>query len=533
MSRRAYFFAFLVSVISTVILTAVSATAASGAISSESQIKSIEDKKPTVCTITINSSDEKEVFQSFLGEDFNFLELTGGGGDWFERSCKKKVQCDVLVVSGHFGGSFFGSSGYRLSLNTLQRKSCDSLCDGILKRPKEVFLFGCNTTAGKRPDHRTPEEYTAVLVADGFSRRQAELISAFRYSPIGQQTQDKMRQIFPNSRIYGFHSQSPSGKNIRARLNNYFKSIPNSNYKAHLSQFPTDQENLFWSQAMKGQWIRSINGSKDMENPVCLLEDRSVPLPEKLTWVNDVLSDEQKSLAYIPVINDYFKDLEERIEDFWEKLTSTELSLMESIQLNKRAKEQISFILKEPLPGILSAQLQVLDFTRRIGWLNQKDFSLKLKYLLSDLFAENLDYEKKDFFCSLSFQVDLSLEDLPKAQWNKYTIQAIGCSRTSDIQVLREITQYLKDSDEYVRWEAAGALGNIKPSDPEIHRALVEALKTDTDRYVRRAAAWALGNIKPSDPEIHRALVGILETETDEDIRLFLRQTFSDLLDIN
>lgn len=32
--------------------------------------------KPTVCTITIHSSEEKEVFQAYLGEDFKFVELT-------------------------------------------------------------------------------------------------------------------------------------------------------------------------------------------------------------------------------------------------------------------------------------------------------------------------------------------------------------------------------------------------------------------------------------------------------------------------
>ena len=180
---------------------------ASKSIPLNTQLKSIDNKKPTVCTMTINSSDEKEIFQSFLGKDFNFLELTDDD-DWLESACEKKIRCDILVISGHFGGSFFGSSRHRLSLNTLQRKSCDTLCDGILKQPKEVFLFGCNTTAGKKPDHRTPEEYTEVLIADGFSRMEAEQVSAFRYSPIGQETQDKMKQIFPNSRIYGYHSRA-------------------------------------------------------------------------------------------------------------------------------------------------------------------------------------------------------------------------------------------------------------------------------------------------------------------------------------
>ena len=137
-----------------------------------SQFKSTDSlKKPTICTVTINSSEEKEVFQSHLGEDFNFVELTdfatrsvldtGYGNipqgpeiynDWFLRACQKGVECDILVISGHFGGSFFGSSGLHLGLTELQSRSCQQACDGILKKPKEVFLFGCNTTAGKDQD---------------------------------------------------------------------------------------------------------------------------------------------------------------------------------------------------------------------------------------------------------------------------------------------------------------------------------------------------------------------------------------------
>ena len=249
--------------------------------------------KPTVCTVTINSTDEKEVFQNYLEDDFNFVELTTLGEkyiseeknmskkDWFLGACKSGVQCDILVISGHFGGSFFGSSGYYLSLSELQRRSCQEKCSGILKKPKEVFLFGCNTTAGKTADHRSPEEYTRVLIEDGFSRRQAEQVSAFRYSPIGEETQDRMKQVFPFSRIYGFHSLAPSGKNIRPRLNKYFKSIPDKDYISHLSNFPKKEENHFWSRAMKGQFIRSVDGVEDKENPMCVLE-KPEPLYKKL-----------------------------------------------------------------------------------------------------------------------------------------------------------------------------------------------------------------------------------------------------------
>ena len=189
---------------------------------------SLYGKRPLVCTVTINSSDEREVFQNYLKKDFDFLELTDldGGKEWFYQSCRQNIECDILLVSGHFGGVFFGESGYRLSQDELQRRACQPVCDGILKRPKEVFLFGCNTTAGKEPDWRRPQRYVRDLVESGFSRGLAEQVATFRYSPVGQRTRDRMRQVFPHARIYGFDSNAPLGFQIRWRLRNYFQSIP-------------------------------------------------------------------------------------------------------------------------------------------------------------------------------------------------------------------------------------------------------------------------------------------------------------------
>ena len=476
----------------------------------DEQTLTIDLEKPTVCTITINSDDEKQTFQSYLKEDFNFIELVTGEKDWFKKACKKKIQCDVLVVSGHFGGSFFGSSGHRLTLTELQSRSCSSFCDGILNRPKEVFLFGCNTTAGKKQDHRTPAEYTQVLIDDGFSRNEAEQISAFRYSPIGQTTEKKMQQVFSSARIYGFHSLAPSGKNIRQRLNKYFKSI--KSYKNHLMEFSIDKENHFWSKAMKGQWIRSVNGSKKIEKPFCILEDKNKSVYEKLSWVNKVLLNHKKSLAYIPLINRYIKRLEKRFGTSWENFPGEELSLMEGIQFNEEAKERVNTILDKPINGILSAQVEVLNFTKAVGWYDKETYSNKLKNLLGNIFKNNLNVEQKNQICSLDINLDLGLEDLPQEKWNAHTITAIGCIKTQDYNVHKALAEALKDEDAEVRGRAAEALGKINPTDPQIHNAIVEALK-DEKIYVRRMVAEALGEIKPTDPQVLEALVEVLKDE--------------------
>ena len=60
-------------------------------------------EKLTVCTITVNSADEKEVFRRYLpAEKYQFVELVERDRpDWLASACSSGVTCDVLVISGH------------------------------------------------------------------------------------------------------------------------------------------------------------------------------------------------------------------------------------------------------------------------------------------------------------------------------------------------------------------------------------------------------------------------------------------------
>src|SRR5438477_10064316 len=62
--------------------------------------------KRTVCTITVNSSDEADAFRQRLPKDqFEFVELVERGRpDWLASACQQKVSCDMLIISGHFNG---------------------------------------------------------------------------------------------------------------------------------------------------------------------------------------------------------------------------------------------------------------------------------------------------------------------------------------------------------------------------------------------------------------------------------------------
>ena len=471
--------------------------------------------------MTFNSKDEREVFKNYLGDSFDFVELVSlKDKKWLENACKIKIQCDVLLISGHFGGTFFGELG-KISLETLENRACQKTCHGIFEAPKEVFLFGCNTMAGKELDSRTMEEYARALYNEHRetyrTRLMAEEAAAYRYSPLGAETQDRMRRVFKNSRIYGFHSLAPSGRNIRPRLKDYFQSIPQGDYKAHLKNFPMEKENTFWSQAMKGQYIRSANGFKDSENSICTLLG-SQPIYKKLSWIDKIFTD-QNVLTYAPNINEYLSSLEQRLGSDWEDWPKEEVSYMEYLQFHKRAKSKVGSFLQHPIKGLLTVQFKLSSLGLKLGWYDESEEKEIQRRLLGDLFLKNLTLEEKDQVCSLGgVRIDLGLEDLPSKKWSSTTIRALGCIRPFRESVHKVLVQALTDPDTSIRRNAAWALGQIKPSNEDIHRALAQAL-VDTEKSVRNNAAWALGQVETSNENIHRTLAQLLIIDPEWSVR--------------
>jgi hypothetical protein len=89
--------------------------------------------KTTVCTITVNSSDEKEAFRRNLPSDkYQFVELVERGRpDWLSSACRAGVQCDMLIISGHYDGGheFFPSTSRRVNTFRSARWSASRAVD--------------------------------------------------------------------------------------------------------------------------------------------------------------------------------------------------------------------------------------------------------------------------------------------------------------------------------------------------------------------------------------------------------------------
>jgi hypothetical protein len=187
----------------------------------------------TVCTVTINSADEREMFKRHLTSDqYRFVELVQGGQpDWFTAACRRGVTCDVLVISGHFDdGTEFYTDRFEdrevLTVHEMQRASCSTSCSGVFSQLKEVYLFGCNTLKND-PRNLASGEIERSLLRSGHSSADAQRVASSLNARYGESNRERLRHIFKDVPVlYGFSSKAPLGRYAGPLLDRYFQTAP-------------------------------------------------------------------------------------------------------------------------------------------------------------------------------------------------------------------------------------------------------------------------------------------------------------------
>lgn len=187
--------------------------------------------KQTVCTVTVNSADEKAAFRRYLPESkYRFVELVERGRpDWLASACRAQVACDVLIISGHYDGNseFFSDQldvREYLPVAELERVSCSDACPGLFARLKEVYLFGCNTL-NPQLQSTASADIVKALVRDGHARPEAERRMRALHATHNDSSRDRMRMLFKDvPAIYGFSSTAPLGPYAASTLDRYFRA---------------------------------------------------------------------------------------------------------------------------------------------------------------------------------------------------------------------------------------------------------------------------------------------------------------------
>lgn len=483
-------------------------------IASIDEVASLDPNKKTVCSITLNSSDEIEVTRQYLGEEhFNYIELVNTENrNWFKKACQSKVKCDILVISGHFGGVFFGKNG-RLSLQELESEKCSNECDGILNHPKEVFLYGCNTLAGKTRDSRTPEQYRAVLLEDGFSPREADQIVALRYSPVGNSFNARMQRLFDQTpRIYGFDSIAPSGQNIRPYLKTYFSKRRGAKYASYLDKLSRSDKSLnrdFLRALYETNVAQSSGLITGEQPPRCMLESKSVGLDEKLAWIERVLNSDEDHLRYINEINSFLSTLSDV------KLTERQRQVLERIRRNTTTEQRHRRAI-EALRDYFFMQYELVNLAYQIGWYNHQEYR---DYVIQTLLAnpENIDLERRDALCSIPIEFDIEANELPEGAWNNpHFISSLECLKPTKESVHWKLLEVIKNKGEPAE-HAALVFASLKPS-RRIQIELAKALM-DSEPEVAVAIAYSLEEMKSDVPEVHQVLLNCIKEHESSDTR--------------
>jgi len=443
--------------------------------------------KYQVCSITINSSDEIEVFKEHLSPvNFEFVELlpasqesyTKHSSHWFNEACKRDYRCDILVISGHFGGTFFGKSGFTLPTELMEQQSCNKSCSKILSNVKEIFLFGCNTLSDKSKDSRSYEQYLQVLLDDGMARETAERVVAARYSPLEAPFYKRMGFIFSGSQmVYGFDQLSPLGAHIRKPLTNYFKAISKtygSYYKYMKQGLYKRKKNheLFKSlryttinQAYLPNVTNDIKDRQFFQNK-CILFDDQISFIKRASALQDIFKSNQSGTAFFAIEHFLEQHQTQMIEGEGRRIFR---DLKNNVKFSEKFKSFYRHLNYLPYMKII-----YLNILKRFQWITDLDFKVKLKqsmvnliqnpnlesYMSVNLLVSDYQLEKRKF--------SLTPKDVPQGYiQNIWSLLILEKLQYEAPHLQQEILNFCYDNQntqiEFC-YQSLNTLAHIKPS---------------------------------------------------------------------
>ena len=368
----------------------------------------------TVCTITVNSPDEREAFRRYLPRDqFQFVELVERGRpDWLASACRQGIRCDVLIVSGHFNGQEFFPDQLDLNeflpVEEMERASCSNSCSGLFSQLKEVYLFGCRTLNAETIK-RTSAEIVHNLVRSGRSEADAERIAHALGESAGESNRDVTRRIFVNvPAIYGFSSTAPVGTTAASLLNRYFQSASNGEVgsghanRKLLSHFGSTSMSV--ASGLSGSDPRAA-----YRGEVCRFVDDQLPATQKLAFIQQILGREPaKARTFLGRIERFFAALPED-----ERRQPSFVQRLGEIGRDRGARDRyLGFARDADQPSV---RARMMGVARTVGWLTPEEYRNELVRMIDGMLAQSsMTTAEVDLICSLneSHELDQQLHRL-------------------------------------------------------------------------------------------------------------------------
>ena len=352
--------------------------------------------KTTVCTVTVNSDDEREVFRENLPLDkYQFVELVEGGRpDWLAASCRRGIQCDVLIVSGHFAGTEFYSSQPQVSeslpVDEMERVQCGDSCPALFAKLKEVYLFGCDSLKAEPVKSAMPEVIRG-LIKSGQPQAEAEHTARELSERYAESARDRMRRIFSTVPvIYGFSSFAPYGRVAGPMLRGYFQG---GTVEEVGSGRPSEQLlKLFGAASMV-----TARGNAAIDREACRLYDERIPTARKLDEIHRMVGGE---MVEVRMAFDF-------VERFLGALTPPEradpsvVHALGALEQDRAARDRYLAITRDTEDPAL--RVRMIALASSVGWLSLSGQKAEHLRMIDDLLAgDSMDSGEVDLICSLN-----------------------------------------------------------------------------------------------------------------------------------
>jgi hypothetical protein len=486
-------------------------------------------EKKTVCTITVNSPEEKETFRRNLPDDYQFVELVEHGrADWFAAACRKGVRCDVLLISGHFddGTEFYSDRlGARESLpvEELERASCSESCPGLFSQLKEVYLFGCNTLEGA-PLRTASAEIARSLVRSGHSPEDAERLSRELSETHGESNRDRMRHIFKDVPvIYGFSSKAPLGHAAGPVLERYFQSSATGEIGSGRAN--AKLLGLFAASSMIATGgLRDSDADAGVRRDACQLADDRLSSAQKVEFVHRLMRGE---IAAVRMLLDRIEHYVASLSDAERQTPAVSQALDELASDREARKRYLEFARDADQPAV-RARLIVLAGS--LGWLSPEEERTELVRMFGDrLAAGGVGISDVDLACALGNKHELDQERerllpssvsigkaahaavlacLGSTEARARVVRALASPREDDVRIAQTYLHHRPIGDAAELRELAAAVLRMSGSDAQVRALETLAAYRLSDKEILEDLTHLFSLAKSID--VQRAIAGIL-----------------------
>ena len=461
--------------------------------------------KKTVCSITVNSADEKEMFRRSLPPDrFQFVELVERDRpDWLESACRQGIRCDVLVISGHYdGGNEFYSDRTEareyLPVAEMERVSCSGSCSGLFSQLKEVYLFGCNTL---NPEARKSgsSEIGRSLVRSGHSRADAERLSRALSARHAESSRDRMRLIFKNVPvIYGFSSKAPVGPTAASMLDRYFQWGGGGEVGSGRAS-PRMLGRFAANSMVAASGLRDSDPQAAHAQDVCQFSSDRLSDAQKVAFIHRLMG---REMAEVRSFLDRIEKYSESLSDADRRVPDVSRALDEIARDDAARKRYLDFARDADRPAV---RARMLELAARLGWLSPAEKRAELMQMIGDQLARNaVSSAEVDLVCTLNNNRDLDQErhrlEMPATQASKVSSAAVlACLGSAEgrAQMLLALTS---PNDEEVQI-AQVYLRHRPIADVNELRVVTSGIARMTGSNAQVRALDTLADQRLSDPE--------------------------------